>query len=82
MGENPRSSVVNDRGEVHKLPNLYVVDGSIIPAALAVNPSLTISALAERAAFWMLHGREMRAGDPLTPPNRELSALSSLAMSG
>jgi cholesterol oxidase len=70
MGDDPHASVVNDRGEVHGLPNLYVVDGSIIPAALAVNPSLTISALAERAAFWMIRGREMNAGDADTPANR------------
>jgi cholesterol oxidase len=70
MGEEPDTSVVNDRGEVHGLPDLYVVDGSIVPAALAVNPSLTISALAERAAFWMVHGREMRAADPQAPRNR------------
>ena len=28
-------------------PNLYVADGSVVPANLGVNPSLTITALAE-----------------------------------
>ena len=70
MGDDPATSAVNDRGEAWGYPNLFVVDGSIIPAALAVNPSLTIAALAERAAFWMVHGREMHAGDPETPANR------------
>ena len=69
MGEDASSSVVNHCGEVWNYPNLYVADGSIIPTALAVNPSLTISALAERVAFWMVHGREMANGDPNTPTN-------------
>ena len=70
MGESATTSAVNDRGEVWGHPNLFVVDGSIIPTALAVNPSLTIAALAERAAFWMVHGREMAPGDDATPSNR------------
>ncbi len=67
LGEDREKSVVNHCGEVWGHPGLYVVDGAIVPSALAVNPSLTISALAERAAFWMLHGREMAAGDPRSP---------------
>ena len=70
MGDEERTSVVNDRGEVWGYPGLYVIDGSIVPTALAVNPSLTIAALAERAAFWMVHGRELTADDPITPVNR------------
>ena len=69
MGEDARNSVVNHCGEVWGYPNLYVSDASIIPTALAVNPSLTISALAERGAFWMVHGREMESGDSNVPKN-------------
>jgi cholesterol oxidase len=50
MSESKAAGVVNEFGEVWDYPNLYVVDGSIIPTALAINPSATISALAERAA--------------------------------
>lgn len=53
MGDDPATSVVDDRGEVHGHPGLYVIDGSMIPSALAVNPSLTIAALAERSAAAM-----------------------------
>ena len=52
------------------MPGLWVADGSIVCSALATNPSYTISALAERVAFWMLHNREMRDGDADTPANR------------
>jgi len=55
MGDNPRASVVDDRGQVHGHAGLFVIDGSIVPSALAVNPSLTIAALAERAAAAMVH---------------------------
>ena len=34
---------------VFNYPNLHVIDGSIIPANLGVNPSLTITAMAEHA---------------------------------
>lgn len=70
MGDDPAGSVVDDRGEVWGHPGLYVTDGAVIPAALAVNPSLTITAIAERAAFWMTRSREMTAGDAAMPANR------------
>lgn len=68
MGDDPATAVVDDRGEVWGYPGLYVVDGSIVPTALAVNPSLTIAALAERSAFWMVHGRELTAPDHSSVP--------------
>jgi cholesterol oxidase len=44
-------------GGVHR--GLYVADGSVIPTALGVNPSLTISAVALRAADHIV--QELRA---------------------
>ncbi len=35
--------------QLHNYPGLYAVDGSIVPANPGVNPSLTITALAEYA---------------------------------
>ena len=49
MGENAGSGMVNERFEVHNYPNMYVLDGSVIPCNLGVNPSLTITALSEYA---------------------------------
>ncbi|MEA3358714.1 MAG: GMC family oxidoreductase [Thermodesulfobacteriota bacterium] len=47
MGSTNEDGVVNFKGEIHDYPNLYVVDGSNVPVNLGVNPSLTITALAE-----------------------------------
>lgn len=47
MGKTRREGVVGFDGQVHGYPGLYVVDGSNVPANLGVNPSLTITAMAE-----------------------------------
>ncbi len=52
----PTPSSVAAPGPSH--PGLYVADAAVIPGPLAVNPSLTIAALAERIAHWMVHGSE------------------------
>ncbi len=49
MGLTIEEGVVNDKFEVHGYPNMRVLDGSIIPCNLGVNPSLTITALSEYA---------------------------------
>jgi choline dehydrogenase-like flavoprotein len=46
MGTDPRASVVDARGRAHEVPNLYVIDGSILVTGGAVNPTSTIQALA------------------------------------
>jgi cholesterol oxidase len=50
MADDPARGVVDDAGRVHGVSGLRVLDGSIVPAALGVNPSKTIAALAERGA--------------------------------
>jgi cholesterol oxidase len=53
IGNSRDDGVIDARHEVFGHPGLYVCDGSVIPGNLAVNPSLTITALAERfAAFF------------------------------
>ncbi len=49
IASDKKSGVINSSHEVFDYPGLYVVDGSAIPANLGVNPSLTITAMAERA---------------------------------
>ena len=50
MGKSAADSVIDTRHEVHGYPGLFVVDGSSIPGNIGVNPSLTITAMAERFA--------------------------------
>ncbi|GAF99203.1 unnamed protein product, partial [marine sediment metagenome] len=47
MGGSPDDGVVDFNGEMFGYPNLYVADGSVVPANLGVNPSLTITAISE-----------------------------------
>jgi cholesterol oxidase len=49
MGKDASEGVVNENFEVHHYPRMYIIDGSIMPANPGVNPSLTITALAEYA---------------------------------
>ena len=49
IGADSSQGVVDTDLNVFGYPGLYVVDGSVIPANVGVNPSLTITALAERA---------------------------------
>jgi cholesterol oxidase len=49
FGRDDREGVIGLDTQVHNYPGLYVVDGSIVPANPGVNPSLTITALAEYA---------------------------------
>ena len=46
---SPDRGVVDDHHRVFGYPNMYICDGSVLAANLGVNPSLTITALAERA---------------------------------
>lgn len=50
MGADPRSAAVDADCRVFGAPNLFVVDGSVLPTSLGVGPSLTIVANALRVA--------------------------------
>ncbi|MDJ0712060.1 MAG: GMC family oxidoreductase [Woeseiaceae bacterium] len=49
IGRDASSGVVDSEHRVFGYENLYVCDGSVMPANPGVNPSLTITALTERA---------------------------------
>ena len=53
IGDSADTGVIDPYHRVYNYPGLHVVDGSAMSANLGVNPSLTITAQAERAmAFW------------------------------
>ncbi|SDT81209.1 GMC oxidoreductase [Actinoplanes derwentensis] len=53
IGAIPEEGVVDPYHRLFGHPGLHVIDGSVVAANLGVNPSLTITALAERAvALW------------------------------
>jgi cholesterol oxidase len=53
MGRAAAEGVIDASHQVFGYPGLYVVDGSAVSANVGVNPSLTITALAERAMSLM-----------------------------
>ncbi|SFC72451.1 cholesterol oxidase [Nocardioides terrae] len=58
IGDSPESGVIDPYQRLYGYDGLHVVDGSAISANLGVNPSLTITAQAERAmAFWPNKGQ-------------------------
>jgi cholesterol oxidase len=61
IGDSPETGVVDPYQRVYGHPGLHVADGSAITANLGVNPSLTITAQAERAmSFWPNKGEADR----------------------
>jgi choline dehydrogenase-like flavoprotein len=61
MGKEAATSVVDPWCRTHDVPNLFVGDGSVFVTGAAVNPALTISALATRTADGMIEA--FRRGD-------------------
>ncbi|HEX5064248.1 MAG TPA: GMC family oxidoreductase [Kofleriaceae bacterium] len=65
MGEDATQGVIDAQHRVFGYRNLLVVDGSAVGANLGVNPSLTITALAERAMSFVPAKTELPAHRPL-----------------
>jgi transposase len=53
MGKDPSTSVVDKFGRTRDIPNLFVCDGSILPAQGSADLGLTIQALAARTADYL-----------------------------
>jgi cholesterol oxidase len=68
IGEDETQGVVDINHEVFNYPGLYVADGSVISANLGVNPSLTITAMTERAMSCIPAAAEIEEYPPLLPP--------------
>jgi cholesterol oxidase len=64
IASDPSEGVVDARQRVFGYENLLVCDGSAIPANVGVNPSLTITALAEHAMSYVPSAGETAAAEP------------------
>ncbi|WP_411104256.1 GMC oxidoreductase [Streptomyces sp. cmx-4-9] len=90
VGADAEHGVVDPYHRVHGHPGLHIVDGSTISANLGVNPSLTITALAERAAaLWPNRGdadprprlgAPYRRVDPVAPRHPAVPAHAPAAL--
>ncbi len=90
IGDSSESGVVDPYQRVYGHPGLHVADGSAITANLGVNPSLTITAQAERAmAFWPNKGEadprpslgdDYRRLDPVEPASPAVPAAAPGAL--
>jgi cholesterol oxidase len=59
IADSSARGVVDDHHRVFGYKNMYICDGSVVAANLGVNPSLTITALAERAMSLIPRAAEM-----------------------
>jgi cholesterol oxidase len=79
IGGSPANGVIDPYHRVWNYPTLHIIDGSTITANLGVNPSLTITAQAERAlSMWPnrgevdlrpMQGSDYKRIDPIAPHN-------------
>ncbi len=73
IGRSPEDGVVDAYQRVFNYPGLHIADGSAISANLGVNPSLTITAQAERAmSLWPNKGEQ----DPRPPLGADYERLT------
>jgi len=77
MGDSAETGVINDKHEVFNYPGLYVIDGSSISANPGVNPSLTITTLAERAMS-LIEAKHLPAS--LEPSNERKDVAEQVAV--
>ncbi|MGO1074982.1 GMC oxidoreductase [Inquilinus sp. CA228] len=56
LGSDPKTSVVDTDCRSHDVENLYVTDASVLPTSGAVNPALTVAALAIKAGAAISRG--------------------------
>lgn len=76
IGDSPETGVVDPYQRIYGYPGLHIVDGSTISANLGVNPSLTITAQAERAmAMWPNKG-DADARPPLGTPYQRIEPVA------
>ena len=72
MGTTKQEGVVDEYFRAHGYPNMFILDGSIMPCNLGVNPSLTITALSEYAMDHI----PAKSGNTTTSLSKRLDAIA------
>ncbi len=76
IGDSAESGVIDPYQRVYGYEGLSVADGSAVSANLGVNPSLTITAMTERAmSFWPNRGEP----DPRPPVGEAYTRVDPVA---
>ena len=57
MGDDPKTSALNQWGQAHDVPNLYVFDASAFPTCGGANPTATIMSVALRQTKHLISER-------------------------
>jgi cholesterol oxidase len=68
MSESPERGVVDSNFKVHGYPDFYIADGSVIQGNIGVNPSLTITAVAE----YTMSKIKAKNGTPISELSKQL----------
>ena len=76
IGDSPSTGVIDPYHRVYGHPGLHVVDGTAVSANLGVNPSLTITAQAERAMVLWPNCGDTDARPPLGEAYRRLEPIA------
>jgi cholesterol oxidase len=79
IADGPDNGVVDGRQRLFGYENLLVCDGSVVPANVGVNPSLTITALAERAMTFVADSSEWTSTATVSAPSPNGNPLSSIS---
>jgi choline dehydrogenase-like flavoprotein len=82
IGDDPNLSACDDRHELRGHPGIFVTDGAAVPTSLTVNPSLTIAALAERAADALVRRAAVYGLSLRHPRTQPLEGSASLLTAG
>ena len=59
LGSDPKNSVVTEFGQSWDVPNLFVVDGSIVPSSIRVNSQMTVMAMARWCSTYIRENRRV-----------------------
>ena len=71
MSDSPETGMIDGNLKVHRYPDFYITDGSVIQGNIGVNPSLTIAAMAEYA----MHNIPFKPGIQVPELSKQLAII-------